>query len=210
MTEHTAHLAHHFQDPEQQHEAAVLGMWTFLATEVLFFGALILGYTDYRLVYPDAWRAGSHHLKELAGAINTAVLLCSSLTMALAVRNAQLNHPRQTTWFLLGTIALGLVFLGIKAVEYRLEWEDRLVPRLNFDHTRYEPRIELFMSLYFIMTGLHAIHMIVGISIVSFVAYHAWKGRYVGNPNWVENTGLYWHFVDIVWIFLFPLLYLVR
>jgi cytochrome c oxidase subunit 3 len=210
MTEHSEqHLAHHFHDLEQQHEAAVLGMWSFLATEVLFFGGLILGYTDYRLCYPDAWVSGSHHLKEWAGAINTGVLLCSSLTMALAVRSAQLKRPRHTTGYLLGTIALGVCFLGIKAIEYHLEWEEGLVPRFNFN-PKYEPHIELFMTFYFLMTALHATHMIVGIGVVSFVARNAWKGRYVGNPNWVENAGLYWHFVDIVWIFLFPLLYLIR
>ncbi|HEX8523960.1 MAG TPA: cytochrome c oxidase subunit 3 family protein [Tepidisphaeraceae bacterium] len=216
MNPYTAHLQHHFRDLEQQREASTLGMWTFLATEVLFFGGLFLGYSVYRVGYPDAWTEGSHHLKEWAGAINTGVLLCSSLTMALAVRCAALRMTRQTTWFLLGTIALGFVFLGIKAIEYTLEWREGLVPHFKFDMNRYAAnpalgnRVQLFMSFYFIMTALHATHMIVGIGLVSWVAYHAWKGRYTDNPTWVEMTGLYWHFVDIVWIFLFPLLYLIR
>jgi cytochrome c oxidase subunit 3 len=216
MTEHTAQLQHHFRDLDQQHEASTLGMWTFLATEVLFFGGLFLGYTIYRICYPDAWVEGSHHLKEFAGAINTGVLLCSSLTMAMAVRCASLRLPKQTAKYLLATIALGTIFLCIKAIEYRIEWNEALVPHFNFDPTRYAAnpalgnRVELFMSFYFIMTALHATHMIVGITLVSWVAWHAHKGRYLNNPTWVEMTGLYWHFVDIIWIFLFPLLYLIR
>jgi cytochrome c oxidase subunit 3 len=128
----------------------------------------------------------------------------------MAVRSAQLRLPRTTTKFLIVTIALGAVFLLIKAYEYHAEWEEQLVPAMNFDHARYPREVELFMTFYFLMTGLHATHMIVGIGLVSYVARHAWRGKYVVNSNWVEMTGLYWHFVDIVWIFLFPLLYLIR
>jgi len=213
-TDTIAHPAHQFHDLEQQHEAANLGMWTSLATEILFFGALFLGYSIYRMVYPQAWVAASHHLLLWAGGVNTAVLLCSSLTMALAVRAAQLERPRQTSHYILATIVLGATFLMVKALEYHMEWEHRLVPSLNFDASHLPAdvarQVELFMSFYFIMTALHATHMIIGLCLLGWLAHHARRGAFIGNSNWIEMTGLYWHFVDIVWIFLFPLLYLIR
>jgi cytochrome c oxidase subunit 3 len=206
-TEHV--LQHHFDDLKQQHEASTLGMWAFLITEVLFFGGLFAGYAQYRIRYPEAYAAASHHLDITLGAINTAVLIASSLTMALAVRGAQTGRRKATAGLLMGTVALGLVFLGIKAVEYSHKFHEHLVPgpSFSFDGPRES---QLFFSFYFAMTGMHALHMIIGVVLVTIIAHFAWRGRY--SPDYyspVEVTGLYWHFVDIVWIFLFPMLYLI-
>ncbi len=204
-------LAHQFDDLEQQHEAATLGMWVFLVTEVMFFGGLFAGYTAYRNLYPEAFAAGSHHLDTLLGAINTAVLISSSLTMAMAVHAAQLGKRRQLVGFLSSTIALGSVFLGIKALEYSEKYYHHLIPGLNFSFPgTLAQQAQLFYCFYLAMTGMHALHMVVGLGILSVLLVKSWKGRFTPEYNSpVELTGLYWHFVDIVWIYLFPLLYLV-
>jgi len=205
-------VAHHFEDAAQQREASSLGMWVFLVTEVMFFGGLFTVYAVYRALYPAAFQAASHHLDVLLGTFNTAVLIGSSLTMALAVWASQTGRRRATMGFLLATMALGTVFLGVKAVEYAHKFAEHHVPGPSF---HWEGPLagpaQLFYSLYFAMTGLHALHMIIGIPIILGLAVYAWKGRY--GPEWstpVELTGLYWHFVDIVWIFLFPFLYLIH
>ena len=212
MTE-AAHpaLAHQFDSLEQQTEAATLGMWVFLVTEVLFFGGLFVTYTVYRALYPAAFAAASHELDILQGGINTAVLITSSLTMALAVRAAQLGQRRLLMTMLLLTMLLGTVFLGIKAFEYYHKFVEHHVPGLAFEFEKEHVRhAQLFFSLYFLMTGLHAIHMIIGIAVLLVMWVWSWRGRitaeYFGP---IEISGLYWHFVDIVWIFLFPLLYLI-
>jgi cytochrome c oxidase subunit III len=204
-------LAHQFEDLEQQHEAASLGMWIFLATEVMFFGGLFTGYTLYRNLYLTGFEAGSHHLNVTIGAINTAVLICSSLTMALAVRAAQMGKRHTLVAFLISTIALGLVFVIIKlTLEWRHDFLEGLAPGLNFDLAKYSKSMELFFCFYFIMTGVHALHMVVGVGILTVLTVLGWKGHYGPDHfNAVETAGLYWHFVDIVWIFLFPLLYLI-
>jgi cytochrome c oxidase subunit 3 len=207
------HVHHQFDDHVQQREAATLGMWTFLATEVLFFGGLIMAYAMYRFTYPHAWAEGSHHLKEYLGAINTGVLLTSSLTVALAVHFTQSKHRNATLLCLGATLLLGLAFLAIKGTEYKLEWDEHLVPALNFHPEDVHDLVhtQLFMVFYFLTTLLHATHMLVGIGLLSFLTAQVYRGKYVdGNPNTVEVIGLYWHFVDLVWIFLFPLLYLVK
>jgi cytochrome c oxidase subunit 3 len=205
-------LAHQFDDLEQQQEASTLGMWVFLVTEIMFFGGLFMAYVVYRTWHPDAFAAGSHHLDITLGAVNTAVLICSSLTMALAVHAAQSGKPRALVRLLLATIALGLVFLGIKAVEYTEKWHDHVVPGPSFqwDDATLKAPVEIFFSLYFAMTGLHALHMVIGIGIMLWLVWMARRRRF--SPEYytpVEVSGLYWHFVDIVWIFLFPLLYLI-
>jgi cytochrome c oxidase subunit 3 len=205
-------LAHHFASFEQQREASYLGMWLFLAQEVMFFGGLFTAYLVYRIFHPEAFAAGSHVLDVTLGAINTAVLIGSSLTMALAVRAAQLDRRRLLVVFLLATIVLGGVFLGIKVVEYGDKFEHHLVPGPHFEwHGAGNPRqVQMFFNLYFAMTGLHALHMIVGIGILLVMVWLAWRGAFTrDNHNLVEGMGLYWHFVDIIWIFLFPLLYLL-
>jgi cytochrome c oxidase subunit III len=205
--------AHQFDTPEQQFEASNLGMWLFLATEVLFFGGLFAGYLQYRNWYPRAFAAGSHELDVTLGAINTAILLVSSLTMALAVHAAQTDRPRRSAALLAGTIVLGGTFLAIKAVEYAHKFAEGLVPGPSFvpppgDATQH---VELFVSFYFALTGLHALHMVVGIGLLAVLTVMAWRRRY-GSQYYtpVELTGLYWHFVDIVWVFLFPLFYLIH
>ena len=209
--DHDALVAHQFENPEQQRQAATLGMWAFLATEVMFFGALFTGYTVYRSSYPIAFRQASDHLNEWLGAINTALLLTSSFTMALAVHAAREGKRDQLIRFLLFTIALGTAFLVIKAFEYHAEYVEGLVPGKFFDYGRYSPQVQLFMTFYFCMTGLHAIHMIVGLGLLLTLVVMARRGRFSAEYNTpVDMCGLYWHFVDLVWIFLFPLLYLVR
>ena len=204
--------AHHFDSHEQQREASALGMWLFLVTEVMFFGGFFLAYIIYRSAWPEDFAAASHELSVTLGGINTVILILSSLTMAMAVRSAQLARRKATVLFLLLTLVFGLGFLGIKAVEYSDKFEHHLVPGANFEfHGDADPaHAEMFFNLYFGMTGLHAAHMIVGAGLVTWLMFPAWKGRFDADyHNPVEVVGLYWHFVDIVWIFLFPLLYLI-
>jgi cytochrome c oxidase subunit III len=210
---HTHHprLQHHFDTLEQQQHAATLGMWVFLMTEVLFFGGLFLCYTLYRMWYPDMFRMASEHLNIKLGAANTIVLIGSSLTMALAVNAAQLGERRKLVVLLILTMILGTVFLGVKYVEYGDKFHHHLVPGPDFQFAApWTQQAQLYFSLYFAMTGLHAIHMIVGLGIMTVMTIWSWQGRF--SPEYytpIEITGLYWHFVDIVWIFLFPLLYLI-
>ena len=208
---HSNVLAHQFEDLEQQHEVATLGMWIFLVTELLFFGGLFLTYAVYRAWYPADFAAASHELIVWAGGLNTVVLITSSLTMALAVHAAQIGNRRALVALLLATMALGCVFLGVKAFEYRTEFLERHIPGAGFTFApEHTPHAEIFFSLYFMMTGLHALHMIIGLGVMAAITWLSWRGRITPEyANPVEVTGLYWHFVDIVWIFLFPLLYLI-
>ena len=208
---HHPRLAHHFENLDQQKEAATLGMWVFLLTEVLFFGGLFATYAIYRSWYPEAFAAASHELDIVLGSVNTAVLITSSLTMALAVHAAQTGERRLVLWFLMATMALGATFLGIKGVEYYHKFAEHHVPGSAF---RFEPEhfshAQIFFSLYFVMTGLHALHMIIGLGIMTVMLWWSWKGTITADyASPIEISGLYWHFVDIVWIFLFPLLYLI-
>ncbi len=206
------HLQHHFEDEEQQKDASTIGMWVFLVTEVMFFGGLFLAYFVYRQAYPAAFASASNKTVLLIGAFNTTVLICSSLTMALAVNAAATGKRQLTVLFLILTLLLGSAFLGVKAYEYHDKYVHHEIPGLNFEcegcaDAQHTP---LFFSLYFGMTGLHATHMIVGAVILLVLIWRAYKGAF--SPEYhtpVELFGLYWHFVDIVWIFLFPLLYLI-
>ncbi len=214
MSDHASSaLAHQFEDLEQQHEAASFGMWIFLATEVMFFGGLFAGYTIYRNLYLPGFHEGSHMLNVTIGALNTAVLIGSSLTMALAVRAAQLGKRNALVTFLILTILLGLAFILIKlTLEWRHDYLEGLAPGLNFtkEHLANPKSVELFFFFYFAMTGVHALHMVVGVGVLAFLLVQAWRGQYGPDRfNPIEGAGLYWHFVDIVWIFLFPLLYLI-
>jgi len=204
-------VAHQFETAEQQYEASTLGMWVFLVTEVMFFGGVFTAYVVYRSMYAQAFHEASHHLDVWLGSINTAVLIGSSLTMALAVRASQLAQPRDTVKYLLYTMLLGSVFLGIKFFEYHHKFVEHLVPGPHFQWAGADPgHAEIFFSLYFAMTGLHAAHMVIGITILAIIAVMAYRERFVdGYYTPVEIMGLYWHFVDIIWIFLFPLLYLI-
>lgn len=200
-----------FDDIEQQRGAAQLGMWIFLATEVLFFGGLFLSYTVYRFTYGQVFVETSRKLDVILGGTNTAVLLISSTVMALAVRASKLDRKRMLTGLLIATALLGCVFMSIKAFEYHKDYVEHLVPGTHFEWHGADPgNAELFFWIYFAMTGLHAIHVTVGIVVLLVLALLAWRGKFAaGNYNPVEIAGLYWHFVDIVWVFLFPLLYLV-
>lgn len=209
-------LRHHFATVEQQKAASTLGMWVFIAQEVLFFGGLFGAYAVYRNLYFDAFAASSHHLDLKLGFINTLVLIGSSLTMAMGVHAAALGKPKQIVAWILATVGLGGVFLSIKVVEYADKFHHHLVPGPHFSAESLgltgvaAQHAQIFYSLYFAMTGLHAAHMIIGIPILLLTAFFAWRGRYsVEYHTPVELVGLYWHFVDIIWIFLFPLLYLI-
>jgi cytochrome c oxidase subunit 3 len=207
--EHT--VAHQFDDEKQQREAAGLGMWTFLVTEVMLFGGLVTGYTVYRILYTKAFHEASTHLYAWIGAANTAILLCSSLTMALAVHAAEARKRRQIVGFLVATVVLGVGFLVLKGVEYAQDIHDGILPGVHFKAEEFaEPgHARLFFIFYWVMTSLHALHMTIGVFVLCGLAWLAQRGRFEHNPNAVEMGGLYWHFVDIVWIFLFPLLYLI-
>lgn len=196
---------------EEQRSAATLGMWVFICQEVMFFGALFTGYTVYRNSYYSAFADGSSHLSVAWGLFNTIVLIGSSLTMALAVHAAAMNKRLRTVGMLLATVLLGSIFLGVKVIEYTDKFHHHLIPGLDFQYTNaLAPQAFIFFSFYFAMTGFHALHMIIGIPIILVYAFLAWRGKF--DAEWhtpIELVGLYWHFVDIVWIFLFPLLYLI-
>ena len=209
---HHPKLQHHFETMQQQKEASTLGMWLFLLTEVLFFGGLFFAYLLYRMWYFEAFAEASRTIPILPGLINTAVLIASSLTMALGVRAAQTSQRSATVRWLIATIFLGLVFLGIKVYEYADKFEHHHVPGANFiSESPWAAQEQIFFSLYFTMTGLHALHMIVGVVMMSVITWMAHKGKFDSTYYTpVEMAGLYWHFVDLVWIYLFPLLYLVE
>jgi len=210
--EHPPYLAHHFTDIEQQNESGTLGMWLFLLTEIMFFGGLFATYAVYRLKYFEGFHEGSHHLSVQFGALNTAVLIGSSLTMALAVRSAQLGRRKAIILFLILTMVLGVLFIGIKLnFEWSADYHEGLIPWMGFHvEGANAAAVRLFFCFYFFMTGLHALHMVIGLGIMCVLLRMAAKGRFdSGYFAPVEITGLYWHFVDIIWIFLFPLLYLM-
>ncbi len=211
MNDRAAFVAEQFQEPQQQQEAATLGMWVFLITEVLFFGVLFAAYMIGRVLYPDAFAAASRETDVVLGTLNTAVLLTSGFTMALAVRAAELGRRRALVILLLLTAIIGVVFLGIKGYEYYKDYHHHLVPALNFHHEGAHPgEVEYFFILYFFMTGLHAIHLTLGVITVAVMTVLSARGHFderYYTP--VKLTGLYWHFVDTIWIFLYPLLYLV-
>ena len=209
---HHPALAHHFEDLEQQKEASSFGMWLFLVTEIMFFGGLFCAYLIYRRANFAAFAEASATLDIGLGAFNTAVLIASSLTMAMAVWSAQMSKKKLLVFFLLATFVLGGVFLGVKVVEYSHKFHEHHVPGRHFtwDDPATAPGAQMFFSLYFAMTGLHASHMVVGMALILFLLVPAARGRF--SRDWynpIECFGLYWHFVDIVWIFLFPLLYLI-
>lgn len=234
----THHHAHQFDSAEQQQQASSFGMWVFIAQELMFFGGLFLGYLYYNFKYPAAFSAGSNYLSIPWGSFNTIVLICSSLTMALAVRSAQQGIRKGIIKWLVATMVLGSIFLGVKVIEYTDKYDHHLVPGKYFKydpiwgkygppeegetrepkgpavtmelHPNFAGHVQLFYSFYFVMTGMHALHMVVGIGLMIWLIVKAARDRFSKQyyaP--VEITGLYWHFVDIIWIYLFPLLYLV-
>lgn len=219
-------VAHQFDTAEQQKESSTVGMWVFLVTEIMFFGGLLLTYFVYRSSYPMEFLLASHQLNVPLGTANTCVLLVSSLTMAMGVHAAQEGKTKALVRYIIVTMILGASFLVVKGFEYADKFEHHMVPgpSFHFDPTHGGSVVvppgalplsnpggpELFFSIYFVLTGLHAFHMIIGLGIMTWLLIKAKRGRF--SPayyNPVEVVGLYWHFVDIVWIFLFPLLYLI-
>lgn len=208
----TLALREQFNTAEQQKDASSLGMWIFLITEVMFFGGMFAAYTVYRSAYPGVFGAASRTLNATIGAINTAVLLCSSFTMALAVRAGQLGRRKQIAVFLILTLILGLAFLGVKGYEWNEKFQEHHIPGPSFhmEGAGLQDHAQLFFSLYFAMTGLHALHMVVGAGLLSLLLYQTHRGRFsAAYYTPIDMVGLYWHFVDIIWIYLFPLLYLI-
>jgi cytochrome c oxidase subunit 3 len=205
-----AALQEQFEDMPQQKEAATLGMWAFLATEVLFFGGMFMSYITYRNAYPRAFAEASHHTIVLYGTINTAILLTSSLTMALGVHAARENNMKWLFRFLGMTIFLAVAFLAVKGLEYHQDLTEHLWPGRHFK-PELPPQAQIFWFLYWVMTGVHALHVTVGIGLISIMAWMTSRHKFSDVYHTpIELTGLYWHFVDIVWIFLYPLLYLVQ
>jgi cytochrome c oxidase subunit III len=234
-------LRHHFADEEQQRNAASLGMWWFLGTEIMFFGGMFCGYLIYRRWYFPEFAAASKSLSLPIGTFNTTVLICSSLTVAQAVRAAQLGKRRLQVQMLLLTLVFGLAFLGIKTKEWSDKYREHHIPTFDYNviggegdlikghekllgidkvqnhpaklrerEAEIQQHTKVFYSLYFALTGMHALHMIVGVGIFTVITWMAWKGRFTPEYHTpLEIAGLYWHFVDIVWIYLFPLLYLI-
>lgn len=200
-----------FDDADQQRETAAFGMWVFLATEVLFFGALFAAFTVYRYLYPDGFQEGGRHMDVMMGTVNTIVLLMSSFTMAAAVDRIKAGERAACRALLAVTATLGVIFLGIKFTEYVHHWQASLAPGLRFAVTAAAPaHVELFFWLYFFMTGLHALHLTIGVVTVFVLAVKTEAKYSAAYHNPVEVAGLYWHFVDIVWVFLYPTFYLIN
>lgn len=210
MSDGQAIPAEQFDDLPQQQEAATLGMWTFLATEILFFGGMFMSYLVYRHLYPGAFAQASRHTIVLYGTINTGILLTSSLSMALAVRSAQKSETKPLLSYLVITVLLGCCFLGVKGLEYAKDLSEHLWPGAHF-RTGLPQQAQIFWFLYWAMTGLHALHVTIGVGLLSIIAWMAHRRKFSATyHNPVEISGLYWHFVDIVWIYLYPLLYLIN
>ena len=222
---------HHFETEEQQREAGSFGMWLFLLTEIMFFGGMFFAYLLYRNWYYEAFVVASQQLNVWYGAVNTVILISSGFCMALGVWAAEVRNRRLLVIFLWLTTIFGVAFLGVKTVEYHEKWEKHHIPGASFDVREFinppakhdgkplsEPlapdmaqKTQIFFFLYFAMTGMHAIHMIIGIALLFWLIFRAGRGEFSAvyvAP--IENFGLYWHFVDIVWLFLFPLLYLIN
>lgn len=214
---HPPHLQHHFVSSEQQFDAAKLGMWIFLLTEILLFSAMFVAYAVYRIWHPEAFAAASATLDWVLGGVNTLVLLGSSFTVALSIHYAQKDDQSKLFWNLVVTVGLALVFMVIKYFEWTTKFEHGVFPAGSFDPhgEHYAHLAEMaftgqFFSIYFVMTGVHAFHVTLGIIFIGWMATRAYRGHFSSEYYTpVENVGLYWHLVDIIWIFVFPLLYLI-
>ena len=211
-TSHPAHVQHHFVDSDQQFDTAKLGMWVFLVNEILFFGGLFYAYIVYRAWYPELFQMAALELNTFWGAVNTVVLIGSSLTVAMAIRSAQKDQMKGLKINLLITIALALVFMVIKGFEYAHKFELGIFPGEFYTYEGLDhPQAAIFFSIYYMLTGVHALHVIIGIGLIYWIYLRAKKGEFSSEYYTpVEITGLYWHLVDLIWIFLFPLLYLIE
>jgi cytochrome c oxidase subunit 3 len=207
---------HHFEDLEHQQQATLFGMWIFLATEVLIFGGIFTAYTVYRIAYVADFEVASRQLNLWIGGINTLVLLTSSLTMVLAIHAIRQGRSHSSAMHLLLTAALGTTFLAFKAVEYYLDYRENLVPLFAFNPAEWAAlnvrpeHVQLFLIFYYFLTGLHAIHLLIGIAVVLVLAWLTHRDHFSAEYHSpIESWGLYWHFIDVVWVFLLPLLYLI-
>jgi cytochrome c oxidase subunit 3 len=231
--EHVEHLAlpqhrHHFETEEQQREAGSFGMWLFLLTEIMFFGGMFFAYLLYRNWYYDAFVPASNQLSIFWGTLNTIILITSGFCMAIAVWAAEVRNQKLLVLFLWLTTIFGVAFLGVKGIEYHEKWEKHHIPGASFNIKEFTnpaafgldekplqvdmaQKTQVFFFLYFAMTGMHALHMIIGIALLFWLIWRSQRGEFTsGYVAPIENFGLYWHFVDIVWLFLFPLLYLIN
>jgi cytochrome c oxidase subunit III len=210
LSEISLELREQFATPEQQRQTSSVGMWIFLMTEVMLFGGLFMAYTVYRFTNPQAFDAGSAHMESTLGAINTGVLICSSFTMALAVYSSEVGNQKLLMMFLVLTMIIGAIFLGIKFTEYYLHYQEHKVPGIWFDyHGANAAKVQMFFVFYFIMTGLHAIHMTIGLGILSVLLFRAFLGSFTAEYHTpIDLGGLYWHFIDIVWVFLYAIFYI--
>lgn len=214
---HPAHLEHHFVSSEQQFDSAKLGMWVFLITEILLFSGMFVAYAVFRQWHPETFAAASATLNQMWGTVNTIVLLTSSLTVALSIHYIKQDKVKQCVYYLLGTLGLAGAFMVVKYFEYTAKFEHGVFPGGGFDPhgAHYEHLAEMaaapqFFSIYFVMTGIHGFHVIMGMLVFLWVGWRAWRGAFSDEYYTpVELTGLYWHLVDIIWIFLFPMLYLI-
>ena len=230
--EHPPYQRHHFETVDQQFDATNFAMWLFLLTEIMFFGGLFTAYLIMRNWYYPAFVAASHQLQIKWGTANTAVLIASSFTMAMGVWSAEVRRRKSLLIYLGLTLLFGLTFLGIKYIEWHEKWEKHHIPGIHYSvqsfvNPQSDPEVwneyhdkplqadmaqktEEYFFLYFAMTGMHALHMVIGVGILVFMIFRAKAGAYTtGHVTFVENFGLYWHFVDIIWIYLFALLYLI-
>jgi cytochrome c oxidase subunit III len=204
-------LQHHFQDMRTQQHAARLGMWLFLATEILLFGGLFCAYSYYRTLYPEAWKACSQHTFRLFGLFETFDLITSSFTMVMAIHMARLGKKNLATVFLLATIGMGLLFLCLHGYEYYHEYLEGALPGKYYHFEEVKANgASMYYAVYFLMTGLHSVHVMIGAGVLAVLAFFTWRGDYDASYDHpLDLGGLYWHLVDLIWIFLFPLLYLV-
>ena len=206
-----SHLAHHFSSLERQDDAARLGMWIFLATEVLLFAGLFTSYSYYRYLYPAAFAEGSRHMSLGLGTLNTFILLASSFTVAMSIHFTRAGRSKLASACLAFSVACGLAFLGIKAVEYSTHIHEGLLPGKYLTSIEVkEPGVSMFFTVYYLSTGLHAVHVVAGLTVLVVMAVRSWRGHF--SPEWytpLDLGGLYWHLVDIIWIYLYPLLYLI-
>lgn len=204
-------LGHHFSSLDRQNEAMRLGMWLFLATEILLFAGLFCGYATYRFEFPEAFRECSRHLNTLAGTVNTVVLVTSSFTVALGIHYARLDKPKTAAILLGVTLLFALGFLGIKAIEYIEHFHEHALPGKYYAFREVQvPGAAMFYTLYFLTTGLHGFHVVAGMTVLAVLMVRTWRGRYSSAYyTGIELGGLYWHLVDLIWIFLYPLLYLI-
>lgn len=204
-------VAHHFRDHDHEYEASKQGIWLFMCTEILMFGAILVGYFVYQSLYPGAWFEGAELLDWKKGAANTVVLLTSSLTMALAIFYIRSGKRQAAIWNLVVTLLCGCIFMGIKYVEYTHKFEMGLFPGdISGYANAVSPDLNMYIGFYYMLTGLHGLHVLIGMGLIAWILVRIIKGHY-GPDHWtgVEGVGIFWHLVDLVWIYLFPILYLV-